>query len=235
MEKFSVKTYLKVAALAGTKSVFFAQEAMASAWTLDKDAGYQSMNVSYEQGDFGKNWRQDSYLEFGMSKDWTVTGKMETVWREEANYNDRSSGELGLKREIWQHGNWHLSGQTSLFVGEKLDDLACGGLGAEAGVAIGYSGEFSGKPLYAFAETAAGARQGCEHVTVDAVIGMQPQPKWDVQFKAFSEQYPGREFLKMEVGVSRQVGENFLGVGIRKEVSGAFDEESAFMSIWRKF
>lgn len=217
------------------KSIVFVQDAVASAWTLEKDTGYQSINVSYERGDFGRNWRQDSYFEAGVTQDWTVTGKVETVWREEANYNDRSSGEAGAKRRLWQSDTLSVAGQTTVFVGEKLDDLSCGGFGAEVGVAVGYSNKIGGRPIYAFSEVATGARQGCEHATLNAVIGFQPTEKWDLQVKAFSEQYPGREFFKLEMDISRKIGKQFVGIGVRNEVSGAFDETSAFMSIWRKF
>lgn len=222
-------------ATGSVKALFLSDISHASAWTLPKDTGYQSLNVGYERGDYGDNWRQDSYLEFGMTNDWTVTGKMETVWRAEANYNDRSSGQIGLKREIWQKDAWHVTGQSTVYVGEKLDDEACGGLGAEVGVAAGYSKMWGDTSLYGFVETATGARQGCEHVTVDAVIGYQPDRKWDVQVKAFSEQYPGREFSKLEAGISRKFGDSYIGVGARQEMSGAFEENSVFMSIWRQF
>ncbi len=217
------------------KSFLLVPVAHASAWTLEKDTGYQSLNVSYENGDFGKNWRQDSYIEYGLTSDWTVVSKVETVWRVLDNYNDRTSGEIGVRREVWVKDALHISAVSSVFVGERLDDQSCGGFGAEVGAALGYSSKLANKPAYAFVETAVGARQGCEHVTTDVVIGVQPAEKWDVQVKAFGEKFPGREFTKLEVGVSRQVGKSFVGAGVRKEISGAFEENSAFMSIWRKF
>ncbi|MFC7290023.1 hypothetical protein [Hirschia litorea] len=235
MGRVSVKTIVTTATTGCLKALFLSDVAHASAWTLPKNAGYQSLNVGYERGDFGKNWRQDSYLEFGMTDDWTVTGKMETVWRAEANYNDRSSGQIGAKREIWSKDAWHMTAQSTVYVGEKLDDQSCGGFGGEFGVAAGYSQGWKNSKLYGFAEIATGARQGCEHVTVDAVVGYQPDEKWDVQVKAFSEQYPGREFAKLEVGVSRRFGKSYMGVGMRQEMSGAFEENSVFMSIWKQF
>ena len=211
------------------------QIAYAGAWVQEKKAGYQSLNVSYEDGDFGRGWRQDSYLEYGLKEDWTVTGKWETVWRQHMGYNDRSSGKVGIRRQFWRRDNWSIVGHSAFFFGEQLDDQSCGGFGGEVGAAIGYSGEFGGKQAYAFTKSAIGARQGCEHATTDLIVGIQPAELWDVQIKTFAEKFPGREFLKMEVGVSRQIKESYVGVGVRKEISGAFEENSAFISIWKKF
>ncbi|WP_233355192.1 hypothetical protein [Hirschia maritima] len=211
------------------------QIAVAGAWVQEKDAGYQYIGVSYEDGDFGRGWRQDSYIEYGLKENWTVVGKLETVWRQHLNYNDRSSGKIGIRRPIWRRENWSIVGHSAFFVGEQLDDQSCGGFGGEIGGAIGYSGKFNGKPAYAFTNSAIGARQGCEHATTDFVVGIQPTKLWDIQVKAFAEKFPGREFVKMEIGASRKVQKSFVGVGIRKEISGAFEENSAFMSIWKKF
>ncbi len=211
-------------------------QAYASPWAQPVHEGYQSVSVARETGEFGETLRQDTYLEYGAFQNWTLSGKFETVWRlNAATLDQRSAGFVRLQREIIHTDQIVVSGIVGALAGERLDDEGCGGFGSEIGASVGHSRELAGASVYAFAEALTGARRDCEHATLDVVVGTQLNDNWTLEVKGFSEQFPGREFIKTELTASRKIGKFALGAGVRREVSGAFDEDSVFMSIFRKF
>ena len=209
-------------------------KAFAGAWTQAKGDGYRATSVSRERGDFGESWRHESYLEYGLTPRYTLSGKLETLWRLDAQFSDRTTGELSIRRQLYRTENSVVSIQAGALLGEALEGDTCEGEGGEVRLSYGRNLNLSGKAAYVVVAAAHRKRGTCDRNKVDFAVGVDLSENWNVQVKAFGET-GGGDSLKLETMLSQKIRESYLGIGVREEVGGQFNETGVFVSLWKRF
>lgn len=227
---------IALSCLCGQGVLLFTQssKANAGAWTQPKGEGYRATMLARERGDFGESWRHESYLEYGLTPKYTISGKLETLWRMDKQFSDRTAGELSLRRQIHRTDTSVISVQLGALLGEALEGDVCEGEGGEVRLSYGRNISLGTKAGYVVVEAAHRRRGACDRNKVDLAFGVDLSEKWNFQAKAFAET-GGGDSLKLDAMISRKMRESYLGIGVREEVGGNFNETSLIMSVWKRF
>ena len=224
-----------VAAMEGVRQLSGLSIAHAGAWTHERDAGYSSLDMQRESSEFGSAWRSESYLEFGATDRLTVVTKAETLQRDQDGGEDRLAGLVAVRREFVQVEGLVLSGQLGTLFGESLEGPVCEGVGVESRIMAGWSGATGGRNVWLNAETGFRNQGGCGRWKTDLAAGLDLNDDWRTQAKAYWQSGDGPRSLKVEAGIARRMGEQFIGVSYRREIGGAFEEEGWILSLSRSF
>ncbi len=228
------------AALIGVEAVWALgsiSTAIAGPWVQGRGQTYQSGSVSRDTGDLGRTWRQDVYLEYGASSDWTVVGKEEALWRDDAGVSDQRTGwQAGMRRQLVQRGGFVASAEASILFGDALEGDLCEGTGAEARLSAGYGGPLGrGRNWYVSGSSAWRERGRCNRIREEIALGADITENWIGVVKAYGEWGDGAESVKMEALIGRRIANIDMSLGYHAEVSGNFDEAGVVLHLARRF
>jgi len=213
-----------------------ADRAAAGAWTQPPGHSQQISTLSREVGDFGETWRSDYLAEYGFASGWGAHVKLENQIRIAEIYDDRFSLEAGLRRSFAVGPRGAIALQASVLGAEAIDGPDCDATGYEGRLAWGASRSFGARNGFVNVETGWRSRgPGCERMVIEAAVGLQVAKDWRVIGKAWSEDGDGARSAKVEASVLRDMGEYSFGLGYRREVSGAFEEDGLVVAAWRRF
>jgi hypothetical protein len=119
---------------------------------------------------------------------------------------------------------------------EGLKGPQCENAGYEARTAAGVSRMFGDRSGYLNVEAAWRSRGAlCEGRLVEIAGGLDLTDHWRLGAKAWSDRSDGDASDKVELSVFRDFERFSLGVGYRREVSGAFGESGWLASVWTRF
>ena len=212
-----------------------ANSAWAGAWVHEKDAGYASNGLQRDWADHGDSWRTDSYIEGGLGGRWTWVGKAETLWRDADAGDDRLAGMVAFRRLFQQRGGFVASGQMGVLIGESLEAPLCEGVGVDSRVLAGWSGPWKGRSIWVNLESGFRNQGGCGRWKTDLSMGAEIDETWRIEAKAYHQDGDGPTSLKLETGIARKFEDQFIGLSYRREVDGAFEEESWILTLSRHF
>jgi hypothetical protein len=224
--------------LAASGAALCGEHAFAGAWVQQPGHRQQITDVSRERGDFGETWHTSAFSQYGLSKTWGGTLKVDTQIREDQQYDDRTALQAGVQRAFSfgpRGGMLSLGG--SLLAGEALEGPDCRGNGWELRAAYGLSAKVAGHNGYVNVEAAFNERgSACRRNLVEGAAGIDITPKFHVIVKAWSETGDKARSAKAEAGLLYDISKKYsAGLGYRQEISGAFNESGFVASVWRRF
>lgn len=194
---------------------------------------YARMAVAYEDHNGFSAYRNDAYLEWGLTEDWTVSGKVETVDFSTSNVFDSSGYRLSARRRLWTPGKWSFAAGGGVLDGAAIGGFrGCESFGAEALFGAGRTGEFRESSY--FTGVTALRRQhseGCYTNKLELVFGIVRPSGWTTTWQYWAEDGAAGESTKIEVMTSKRLGGFELGAATRTEISGNFDETALVLSI----
>ncbi len=210
--------------------------AHAGAWTLAPGTSQGINTLAREVGDFGETWRTDTLGEYGLAKNWGGRLRLENQLRLEESYDDRLSIEAGLQRSFRFGQRGSVSVSASVLAGEALEGPECRGWGYETKVEAGRSFAVGHGSAFVNVETAFRSRgAACGRIVSGVTAGVDLSKDWWVVGKVFNEQGDGARSTKAEAMLLYDWGKYSYGLGYRREISGAFEEDGWVIAIWQKF
>ena len=218
--------------------------AFAGVWNQAHKGGFLSSDTAREISEFGDAWRSASYLEYGVSDDFTLVTKLETLQRDNSRGGAAPvDGQLAVRSTVYHRGNLTASVQAGLLLGENTEVVICRGTGMEARSGLGYSASASGSiNWFVQSEIAWRDRGGCQRWKADLAAGVDFLGLWSLHAKGFYEEDMDADrgpSLKLETRLMRRLGHKptapSLGVAYRREVGGTFEEEAFIVGLSKRF
>ena len=209
--------------------------AWAAPWT-QSDGGYYARGayVSETLDGVGAN-RFDGYGEYGVTRNWTVTGKAEAVaYGGEDAVLDSESYRLTVRRALWRHNGWVAGAELGAIYGATAAGVfGCQAAGGEARLSGGYSGARKGRSFYAFADVAVLAYDdGCQRERVELGYGSQLYGRVHISQQVWLEQgNQSATSYKYETMLSYHFDKFQLSGGYREEFGPAFDENAWVIAV----
>ncbi|MBA3067368.1 MAG: hypothetical protein FP825_02670 [Hyphomonas sp.] len=217
---------LTLASLAGTAS--------AAPWVRDDDGWYARALIAHDTLGDAEGWRADAYGEYGLTGDWTLTAKAESVTYPGYETFDREAYRITLRRKLLARGHWALGAEAGPVYGSTSTGFTdCSGLGFEARAGLGYSNARQGRPYYLFADAAYIQQDnGCERARVEIGYGS------DLSRHIFLTQQVWLEDGNQtadSIKIENQIGVHFdlvdVSLGYREELGGQFDEHAVLVAL----
>jgi hypothetical protein len=212
-----------------------ASAASAAPWVRDQAGWHGCALVAHDTLGNANGWRGDLYAQCGLTKDWTVTAKSQSVTYPDYEVFDRDAFRLTLRPKLFTQMNCSAAAESGPIYGSTVAGLyGCEGFGFEARRGLDYSGtNKTGRKFYAFADAAyIREEDGCERVRAESGYGSD-----------LSERVVLTQQLWFEVGnqsaslikIDNQFGMHFhkvdVSVGEREELGGQFDEHAVFIAV----
>lgn len=209
--------------------------ASAAPWVREEGGWYGRALIANDTLDGAEGWRGDAYAEYGLTGDWTVTAKTETVTYTDFEEFDRDAFRLTLRRKLLERGNWTLGAEAGPIYGSTATGFAgCDGYGFEARGGAGYSGAHkSGQRFYAFAD-AAYIRQenGCERMRAEFGYGSDLTDRVFVTQQLWIEEgNKSADSIKLENQIGVHFGPLDVSLGYREEYGGQFEERAILVAL----
>ena|SRR3990167_7370596 len=215
-------------------AVSVAGAANAAPWVRDDDGWYARALIAHDTLGDADGWRGDTYVEYGLADNWTITAKAEAVIYPDYSVFDREAYRLTLRRELFARGEWTLGAEAGAVYGSTSTGFAgCQGLGFETRAGLGYSGMLEGQPFYAFADAAYIQQQGgCERQRAEIGYGSDLSKRIFMTQQVWIEEgNQSADSVKLE----NQVGVHFdrfdLSLGYREELGNEFSEHAVLVAI----
>jgi len=208
--------------------------AEAGPWAQAPGGTYARAMVSAERLDGEDGWRGDVYGEYGLIRNWTLTGKMESV-RYDGGTADTDAYRVSARRQLWSSGNgWAVGAEAAVIHGSTLAGIyGCQGWGGEARASLGRSGVRKGRDYYFFADAAwVNQEGGCNRQRLELGYGSDLGGKFFMTEQVWLENgQQSADSLKTE----SQIGYHFpladVSLGYREEFGGAFDEQAVLLAV----
>ena len=207
---------------------------LAAPWVQSKGEAYLSLTTAFEDHSGFTATRIDAYGEYGLSDKWTLTAKYEQVDFSDTNIFDRSGARLTARRSLFRTGNWVSAVEAGVLEGEAIGGLGgCEETGIEASLGGGWSGEMVRGPYYIGATLGHRAHDsGCSRNRLEVIAGFENlERNLHYTLQLWSERGDGADSDKIDMRVSRRIGRAEIGVGLREEMSGNFEETAAVVSL----
>ncbi len=222
--------------LAASGSAVVVQPAFAGAWTQESGERLEITTLSREVGDFGTLWRSDLLVQQGLDGGWGLHGKIVTQLSEDDARDDRTSFEAGVQRSFALGARSAFAVQASVLAADDVLDPDCSGTGYEARSAVGMSRRVFGREGFVNVEAAWRTRgSACERVLAEVAAGVEIAPRWRALTKIWSEDGGDARSVKSEVSMFRDFDKYSLGLGYRRELSGAYEESGIMVSLWARY
>ena len=215
--------------------------ASASPWVRQESELYTRLAVSNHTVEGLDGVRYDSYAEYGLAGDWTVTLKYERLDFSRYSEYDRDGWRVTARRG-YDLGN----GLVAALEGGALSGDAIGGaagceaLGAEARAAIGQSARIGGKAgldVFWFAEAAVRQHEdGCTRQRLELGFGQQIQKDvWVVTQAWLDEGDRNAASRKVQLEYLWKGSQFDISAGTVVEFGGEFEESALFVSLAKTF
>lgn len=185
-----------------------------------------------DHGPFSAN-RSDLYAEYGLTDDWTLAGKFETVDFETSNAFDAYGYRLQLRRALWRSDFWSTTAAVGYVEGAAIGGrLGCESRGGEIELGVGHSG-LLGEDTY-FAGLTLGHRShesDCQTNRLEFVMGVSDADGFNYTTQYWSERGDNGNSDKVEFMISRNIGPFEAGFATRYEIGGEFEEQAYVFSL----
>jgi hypothetical protein len=202
-----------------------AEPAFAGAWTQKAGEQQWITTVSRETGDFGETWRTDNYGEAGFGGGWGVNLSIDSEIHASDEFDDRVGLRAGVQKSFALTDRASFSVTASMLGGESVDGPDCQGSGYEARAAIGTSFAIAGREGFINLEGAAKSRESCDRQLIELATGIEVVRNLDFVVKGWVEDGAFVHSEKIEPSLLYSFEKSKIGIGWRREVSGAFKEE----------
>lgn len=205
----------------------------AGPWVQDKNSIYSRLAYAAEDHDGFTAKRGDFYLEWGASERWTLSGKYERVDFDTSEVFDSDGWRISARRRLLQKHGFVASGEFGILEGAALGGFrGCEKQGVELGAGLGWSGETSIGSIHTGGMVSRREHDGgCYHDRFEGIIGFTGKDNWTRTFQIWSERGEEDRSDKIEFMLSRQFGRFEPGFGLRREVSGEFEESAMVVSL----
>ena len=194
---------------------------------------YARLATAYEDHNGFSASRSDAYLEYGLTSDWSLSGKFETVDFKTSNVFDSSGYRLTVRRRLWTPGQWSFTAGAGVLEVAAIGGLrGCESFGGEILAGAGRTGKlrkssyFTGITLLHRQHSA-----GCYTNKMELVLGIVRENGWTNTWQYWMEEGAAGKSAKIELMTSKRLGPLEIGAATRTEISGEFDETAVVLSI----
>lgn len=217
--------------------------AVAGPWTHDKGGGYLQAAVLGERIDGEDAARLELYGEYGLTSKWTISTQFDALTFPELAGFDQFAYRATARRQFWQSGIWRAAFEGGVVGGEAIGGTVggCSSVGGEARVSLGAGGQNKReRDWFAFADVIIREHGNCRRQRFEFGYGQEIFPNWYSVNKVFLEEGGGESSgdprsAKLESVISRRFGRIDLGLGLRQEFGGRFNETGIIISLERRF
>lgn len=213
--------------------------ASAGPWTRDKGAGYASVTVLGQSIDGEEAVRGELYGEYGLTTKWTLSAQLEGLTFPDLAGFDQYAYRATLRRQVWSGGVWRAAIEGGVVGGEAIGGTigGCDTAGGEARVSFGGGGRNKkGRDWFTFIDGVVREHGNCRRGRIEAGYGMEVLPNWFTVNKVFLEDgTDNARSAKAETTIFRRFGRTDIGIGLRQEFGGSFQETGVLFSVERRF
>lgn len=211
--------------------------AAAAPWIQEEDKAYVRVAYAREEVEGLQAHRADLYGEFGLTRLWTVTGKVEGVAYDDAEDFNAQGWRATARRRVFQRGALVGSVEVGASQGAAVGGSnGCETLGAETRVGLAWSGQWRKTDIFAFSELAERLHDGCLRHRFEFGLGQRATENiWVVSQVWIERGTQNAESDKIQTELLWKGDAVDFSVGYRQENGRVFDESGVFIAIARRF
>ena len=136
--------------------------ASAAPWVQPEESYYARTALSHESLEGNPGWRGDLYIEYGLTKTWTVTSKTETVRFSDAPLADGDGLQLNLRRELYRGPRLSVTAEIGALQGRAIvGNNGCDTPGIELRTGAGWSQKLFKQDAYFTGELVRREHEAC--------------------------------------------------------------------------
>lgn len=212
--------------------------AVAAPWIQDDGEFYTRVAIASEEVEGLSAVRGDIYTEYGLSDDWTLTGKLEAVaFEDKASDFNRQGWRATARRQLFQRGGFLGSIEIGALQGEAIGGAnGCETLGAEARAGVAWSGKWRKTETFSFAEVAGRYHDNCHRERFEFGVGQKMTKNiWSVTQVWVERGDQNANSDKTQTELLWKAKNWEASLGYRQELGGQFKEQSVFLSLAKKY
>lgn len=211
--------------------------ASAAPWVQEESWIYSRSSVSYEQLNENIGWRGDTYIEYGMTKDWTLTGKLETVTYPDSPLEDGEGVRVTVRRSLFRSDQLSVTAEVGALQGSAIGGfLGCDELGLELRGGVARSQKVFGRDTYVFGELIRREHEECRRDRLELGAGMRLSNRlWASSQLWIERRNPIAASDKMQLELLWREQRTDYSLGYRRELGNDFSEEGVFLAVARRF
>ncbi len=211
--------------------------AWAAPWVQDDGGLYTRIAVASEEIEGLQAYRGDIYAEYGWTKNWTLTSKLEAVAFEEAQDFNAQGWRVSARRKVLKRGNLVGSIEFGALQGAAISGLnGCETIGVEMRAGAAWSGKLRKIDTFAFAEAAGRIHTGCQRHRYALGIGQRATKNIWVVTQVWIDrgsQNTKSDKVQTELLWKGKVIE--ASIGYRQELGGQFEEQGIFIALAKRY
>ena len=212
--------------------------AVAGPWGQEDGKIFARAAYSTEQIDGADAWRADLYGEFGLSENWTLIGKVESVQFPDAAEFDASEARLVIQRRLLNRSSFVLAAGGGPVYGAAVGGVVgCETIGAEARTSIGSVGRLGKRDWYASLDLSGRWHSdGCQRHKLDLVTGFEVGRNTVFSPQVYVEQSNrGADSVAVQLEWIYQTPQFDLTFAHKYENGNLFDQQATIIAISKRF
>ncbi|MEM0987177.1 MAG: hypothetical protein AAGJ32_13100 [Pseudomonadota bacterium] len=213
--------------------------AEAAPWVRASGEGYGRLAAADERVEGIDAQRYDAYGEYGLSENWTLTGKAEIVTFPDNTDFNAEGYRATIRRSLIKRGALVVSAEAGAVYGEAIGgaNTGCEDLGGEARLGAGVSGTRRGSDWFGHVDVAVRQHGGaCQRERVELGFGQEVVKNVFVVSQYFAERgSDDARSDKIETGILYRRGRLDWSLSYREERSGRFSESGVVASLAVRF
>lgn len=212
--------------------------AEAGPWGQVKGDAFARAAYSNEQIDGADAWRVDAYGEYGISSDWTLIAKAESVSFPNAAEFDASEARLVFQRRFIENKYITLAAGGGAVYGAAIGGAeGCDTWGGETRMSAGSSGKLGERDWYASIDLSSRWHSdGCQRNKLDLVAGYKARKNTIVSPQLYVERSNrGADSTAVQIEWIHQLEGFDLTFGYKYESGELFDQQATIIAISKRF
>lgn len=211
--------------------------ASAAPWVEQEGWIYSRSSLSYEQLNQVAGWRGDIYFEYGMSEDWTVTGKLETVAYPQNPIEDGDGVRVTVRRALFRSDQLSVTAEFGALQGSAIGGFnGCDAPGLELRGGAARTQKVFGRDTYMFGELVRREHEACRRDRLELGAGARLTHRiWASSQIWLERRNPVAASDKVQFELLWRQQRVDYALGYRRELSGDFSEQGVFVAIARRF
>ena len=207
--------------------------ASAAPWIQDEGRFYTRTSMARETVEGLQAWRRDVYGEYGLSDNWTLTGKWEAVTYDDASDFNAEGVRFTLRTNLYASNHLTISTEAGWLEGAAIGGRnGCESRGLEARAGAAWSGE----GYFSFVELAQREHSNCRRTRYEFGLGQALIGDiWTIGQVWIEDGGRNAKSTKMQSEILWQHDWAHFGLGYRLEMGDAFEEESIFLAVAKQF
>lgn len=221
-----------------TTIALLGQTAWAAPWVRPDSEVYARSSLASETVSGLAGWRSDFYAEMGVSKKWTVTGKLEGIAYERRGQDFNDQGwRVSARRQLFKRGTLVGSVEIGALQGGAIGGrLGCETLGAEVRTGLAWSGTVRETETFVFVEGIGRFHAECDRQRLELGIGQKALgPIWVLTQVWLERGDPIAQSVKTQTEFIWRGSSTDYSIGYRDEIGGLFEEDAFFVAIAKRF